>query len=85
FKIILQDVDVKGVFVNIFGGIMHCDVIAQGIIEAADEVHCTLPIVVRMDGSKVDEGKKLLQESGLNIQVGENLGDGASRIVKMLG
>jgi len=84
FKIILQDSDVKGVFVNIFGGIMRCDVIAQGIIEAASEVHCTLPIVVRMDGSKVAEGKKLLQESGLNVQVGETLGDGAARIVGML-
>jgi len=84
FKIILQDCDVKGVFVNIFGGIMRCDVIAQGIIEAASEVHCTLPIVVRMDGSKVAEGKKLLLESGLNVQVGENLGDGAARIVAML-
>jgi succinyl-CoA synthetase beta subunit len=85
FKIILQDTDVKGVFVNIFGGIMRCDVIAQGIIEAASEVHCTLPIVVRMDGSKVEEGKQLLLESGLNVQIGENLGDGAQRIVKMLG
>ncbi|RQW76814.1 MAG: succinate--CoA ligase subunit beta, partial [Geobacter sp.] len=85
FKIILQDSDVKGVFVNIFGGIMRCDVIAQGIIEAGSEVQCTLPIVVRMDGSKVEEGKKLLLESGLNVQIGENLGDGAGRIVKMLG
>ncbi len=85
FKIILQDADVKGVFVNIFGGIMRCDVIAQGIIEAASEVQCTLPIVVRMDGSKVEEGKKLLLESGLNVQVGADLGDGADRIVKMLG
>jgi len=85
FKIILQDSDVKGVFVNIFGGIMRCDVIAQGIIEAASEVQCTLPVVVRMDGSKVEEGKKLLLESGLNVQVGENLGDGAARIVAMLG
>jgi len=84
FKIILQDGDVKGVFVNIFGGIMRCDVIAQGIIEAAAEVHCTLPIVVRMDGSMVAEGKKLLRESGLNVQVGETLGDGAARIVAML-
>jgi succinyl-CoA synthetase beta subunit len=84
FKIILQDTDVRGVFVNIFGGIMHCDVIAQGIIEAAAEVQCTLPIVVRMDGSKVEEGKLLLRESGLNVQVGENLGDGAAKIVKML-
>ena len=59
FKIILQDSDVKAVFVNIFGGIMRCDVIAQGIIEAASEVHCALPIVVRMDGSNVEDGKKL--------------------------
>lgn len=85
FKIILQDADVKGVFVNIFGGIMRCDVIAQGIIEAASEVQCPLPIVVRMDGSKVEEGKQLLKESGLNVQVGADLGDGAARIVKMLG
>ncbi len=85
FKIILQDTDVKGVFVNIFGGIMRCDIIAQGIIEAASEVHCALPIVVRMDGSKVEEGKKLLLQSGLNVQIGANLGDGAKRIVQMLG
>ncbi|MBI1920295.1 MAG: ADP-forming succinate--CoA ligase subunit beta [Geobacter sp.] len=85
FKIIMEDPDVKGVFVNIFGGIMRCDVIAQGIIEAASGLHCTLPIVVRMDGSQVEEGKRLLMESGLNVQVGVNLGDGAARIVKMLG
>src|SRR6185369_7993462 len=85
FKIILEDSDVKGIFVNIFGGIMRCDVIALGIIEAASEVQCTLPIVVRMDGSKVEEGKKLLLESGLNVQIGENLGDGAGKIVAMLG
>jgi len=84
FKIILQDCDVKAVFVNIFGGIMRCDVIAQGIIEAASEVHCALPIVVRMDGSNVEDGKKLLLESGLNVQIGENLGDGAQKIVTML-
>jgi succinyl-CoA synthetase beta subunit len=85
FRIILQDKDVKGIFVNIFGGIMRCDVIAHGIIEAASEVHCTLPIVVRMDGSEVEVGKRLLRESGLNVQVGDNLGDAAARIVKMLG
>jgi len=85
FKIILEDCDVRAVFVNIFGGIMRCDVIAQGIIEAASEVQCHLPIVVRMDGSNVEEGKRLLMESGLNVQVGDNLGDGAKRIVKMLG
>ncbi|MBT1076209.1 ADP-forming succinate--CoA ligase subunit beta [Geobacter grbiciae] len=85
FKIILEDADVKGVFVNIFGGIMRCDVIAQGIIEAASEVHCTLPIVVRMDGSKVLEGKQLLVDSGLNVQTADSLGEGAERIVQMLG
>ncbi|HEY5522138.1 MAG TPA: ADP-forming succinate--CoA ligase subunit beta [Desulfuromonadaceae bacterium] len=85
FRIILQDCDVKGIFVNIFGGIMRCDVIAQGIIEAAGAVNCTLPIVVRMDGSHVEEGKKLLQESGLNVQIGKTLGDGAAKIVQMLG
>ena len=85
FKIILEDSDAKGVFVNIFGGIMRCDIIAQGIIEAASEVKCTLPIVVRMDGSKVDEGKKLLLDSGLNVQCADTLGDGAERIVRMLG
>ena len=84
FRIILQDCDVKGIFVNIFGGIMRCDVIAQGIIEAAAAVGCTLPIVVRMDGSHVEDGKKLLQESGLNVQIGKNLGDGAAKIVQML-
>ncbi|TWJ33015.1 ADP-forming succinate--CoA ligase subunit beta [Geobacter argillaceus] len=85
FKIILQDPDVKGIFVNIFGGIMRCDVIAQGIIEAASEVQCALPIVVRMDGSQVEEGKRLLAESGLNVQTGDTLGDGAEKIVGMLG
>jgi succinyl-CoA synthetase beta subunit len=84
FKIILEDSDARGVFVNIFGGIMRCDVIAQGIIEAASEVNCTLPIVVRMDGSQVEEGKRLLAESGLNVQSAENLGDGAAKIVAML-
>jgi succinyl-CoA synthetase beta subunit len=85
FKIILQDSDVKGIFVNIFGGIMRCDVIAHGIIEAAGEVNCTLPIVVRMDGSQVEEGKRLLTESGLNVQCGDTLGDAAEKIVSMLG
>ncbi|MBJ6726653.1 ADP-forming succinate--CoA ligase subunit beta [Geomesophilobacter sediminis] len=84
FKIILEDTDALGVFVNIFGGIMRCDVIAQGIIEAASEVNCTLPIVVRMDGSKVDEGRRLLAGSGLNVQSADSLGDGAAKIVAML-
>ena len=84
FKIILEDKDVRAVFVNIFGGIMRCDIIAEGIIEAASNLKLTLPIVVRMDGNKIEEGKKLFRESGLNIQIGDNMGDGARKIVAML-
>jgi succinyl-CoA synthetase beta subunit len=84
FRIILEDCDVKGVFVNIFGGIMRCDVIAQGIVEAAAAVKCPLPIVVRMDGSQVEEGKRILSESGLNVKTADSLGDGARLIVGML-
>jgi succinyl-CoA synthetase beta subunit len=84
FRIILQDRDVRGVFVNIFGGIMRCDIIAQGIIDAASDGGCRLPIVVRMDGNRVEEGKLLLRESGLNIRIGQNMGDGAQQIVAML-
>jgi len=85
FKIILQDPDVKGVFVNIFGGIMRCDIIAQGLIEAATELGFSLPIVVRMDGTLVEEGKRLLMESGLNLQYTDYLGDGVEKIVNMVG
>ncbi len=84
FKIILQDPDVKGVFVNIFGGIMRCDVIAQGIIEAASEIGCSLPVVVRMDGTLVEEGRRLLLESGLNIHYTDDLGSGVENIVEMV-
>jgi len=85
FKIILGDPDVKGVFVNIFGGIMRCDVIAEGIIAAASEVGCTLPIVVRMDGTLVEEGKRLLQESALNVLFTHDLAEGVENIVRMVG
>jgi len=85
FKIILGDPDVKGVFVNIFGGIMRCDVIAEGIIAAASEVGCTLPIVVRMDGTLVEEGKRLLQESALNVLFTHDLSEGVENIVRMVG
>lgn len=84
FKIILGDPDVKGVFVNIFGGIMRCDVIAEGIIAAASEVGCTLPIVVRMDGTLVEEGKRLLQESALNVLFTHDLAEGVENIVRMV-
>jgi succinyl-CoA synthetase beta subunit len=82
FKIILKDKKVKGIFVNIFGGIMRCDIIAQGIIDATTDMACNLPIVVRMDGSRLIEGKSLLAQSGLNIETVDNLGDGVAKIVQ---
>jgi succinyl-CoA synthetase beta subunit len=82
FRIILKDRNVKGIFVNIFGGIMRCDIIAQGIIDATTDIACNLPIVVRMDGSRLAEGKSLLSQSGLNIETVDNLGDGVAKIVQ---
>jgi succinyl-CoA synthetase beta subunit len=83
FRIILKDRNVKGIFVNIFGGIMRCDIIAQGIIDATTGIAaCNLPIVVRMDGSRLVEGKNLLSQSGLKIETVDNLGDGAAIIVQ---
>jgi succinyl-CoA synthetase beta subunit len=84
FRIILQDRAVEGVFVNIFGGIMRCDIVAQGIIDAAGEDNGNLPIVVRMAGSQVDDGKRLLLTSGLNVSCVDSLGEGAARIVERL-
>jgi len=82
FKIILSDPNVEGILVNIFGGIMRCDVIAEGVIAAAKEVHLNVPLVVRLEGTNVDLGKKILSESGLPIVSGENLADAAEKIVK---
>jgi succinyl-CoA synthetase beta subunit len=81
FKIILGDKNVQGIFVNIFGGIMRCDIIADGIIAAAKEVKLHVPLVVRLEGTNVDLGKKILAESGLPIISGDNLADGAKKIV----
>ncbi|MEC1179369.1 ADP-forming succinate--CoA ligase subunit beta [Metasolibacillus meyeri] len=85
FKIILSDENVKGIFVNIFGGIMKCDVIAEGVIEATKQVGLTIPLVVRLEGTNVDLGKKLLNESGLNIVAADSMADGAQKIVGLVG
>ena len=82
FKIILSDKNVEGILVNIFGGIMRCDVIAEGVVAAAKEVSLHVPLVVRLEGTNVELGRKILADSGLPIQSGENLADGASKIVK---
>ena len=81
FKIILSDKNVKGILVNIFGGIMKCDIIADGIIAAAKEVKLHVPLVVRLEGTNVALGKKILAESGLPIVSADNLGDAAEKVV----
>jgi succinyl-CoA synthetase beta subunit len=82
FKIILKDPNVEGILVNIFGGIMRCDVIAEGVVAAAREVNLHVPLVVRLEGTNVELGKKILKESGLKITSAENLADAAEKIVK---
>ncbi|MGJ9458844.1 ADP-forming succinate--CoA ligase subunit beta [Oceanobacillus sp. CF4.6] len=84
FKIILSDSNVKGIFVNIFGGIMKCDVIAEGVVEATKQVGLELPLVVRLEGTNVDKGKQILEESGLNITSATSMADGAEKIVSMV-
>ena len=82
FKIITSDPQVKGILVNIFGGIMRCDVIAEGVIAAVKEVGLQVPLVVRLEGTNVDEGKAIISGSGLNVIAADNLSDGAEKIVK---
>ncbi|MFC4557101.1 ADP-forming succinate--CoA ligase subunit beta [Virgibacillus kekensis] len=84
FKIILSDSNVKGIFVNIFGGIMKCDVIAEGVVEATKQVGLEIPLVVRLEGTNVELGKKILDESGLNITSAGSMADGAEKIVSMV-
>jgi succinyl-CoA synthetase beta subunit len=84
FKIILSDENVKGIFVNIFGGIMRCDVIATGVIEAARQLGLDKPLVVRLEGTNVELGKKMLNESGLNIVAADSMADGAQKIVSLV-
>ncbi|MFZ5711079.1 MAG: ADP-forming succinate--CoA ligase subunit beta [Pseudomonadota bacterium] len=82
FKIITSDPNVKGILVNIFGGIMRCDIIAEGVIAAVKEVGLKVPLVVRLEGTNVDLGKKIIRESGLNVIAADDLRDGAEKIVK---
>jgi succinyl-CoA synthetase beta subunit len=82
FKIIVRDPNVKGILVNIFGGIMKCDIIAEGIVAAAREISLSVPLVVRLEGTNVELGKKILAESGLAITSADNLADAAEKVVK---
>jgi succinyl-CoA synthetase beta subunit len=81
FTMILSSPKVKGIFVNIFGGIMKCDVIAEGVVAATKELGLKVPLVVRLEGTNVEQGKKILSESGLAIQAADGMGDGAKKIV----
>jgi len=83
FQIITQDPSVKGIFVNIFGGIMRCDVLATGIVEAVGRVGLEVPLVVRLEGTKVEEGKKIIEESGLKVTNADSLLDGAEKIMEL--
>ena len=84
FKIILSDKNVKGILINIFGGIMKCDVLAQGVVEAAKETKINVPLVVRLAGTNFEEGKKILQNSNLKIISADNLDDAAKKIVEAI-
>ena len=83
-KIILSDKNVKGILINIFGGIMRCDVLAQGVVDAAKEIKIKVPLVVRLAGTNFEEGKKILQNSGLKIISANDLSDAAKKIVEAI-
>ncbi|MCP9446344.1 MAG: ADP-forming succinate--CoA ligase subunit beta [Nitrospira sp.] len=85
FRILLKDPNVKGIFINIFGGIVRCERIAHGVIEAAKEVQMTVPLVVRLQGTNAEEGRKLLAESGLKLDVANDLWEAAQKIVQLTG
>ena len=84
FKIILSDENVKGILVNIFGGIMRCDVVAEGIVNAAREINISVPLVVRLEGTNVEIGKKIIEDSGLTIISGSDLDDAAKKITEAI-
>ena len=81
FKIIMKDPNVKGILVNIFGGIMKCDVIAEGVLQAVKETNLQVPLVVRLEGTNVDAGKAIIANSGLNVIPADDLDDAAQKIV----
>ena len=80
FRIILADEKVKAVLINIFGGILRCDIFAQGVVDAAKKTGLSIPVVVRMEGTNVDEGKKILANAGLNLTSATDLSDAAAKI-----
>ena len=84
FKLLISDKEVKVIFINIFGGILRCDILAKGVVEAASELNVTLPVVIRLEGTNVTEGRKILTESGLQFTVASSLGDAAAKVTLAL-
>jgi succinyl-CoA synthetase beta subunit len=82
---LLSDPNVKAVFVNIFGGILRCDVLASGVVNAAKELRFKIPVVVRMEGTNVKQGQEILRNSGLNLTIANGMKDGAEKVVKLAG
>jgi len=85
FRILMSDHAVKAVFINIFGGILRCDVLATGVVSAAKELHLEVPVVIRMEGTNVEVGQKILRESGLNFTIADGMKDGAQKVVALAG
>jgi succinyl-CoA synthetase beta subunit len=84
FRIILGDPNVKGILINIFGGILRCDVLAQGVVQAAQHVNLNVPVVVRMEGTNVDEGRRILAESGMKLINATDLADAARKVAEIV-
>jgi succinyl-CoA synthetase beta subunit len=85
FKLLLANPDVKALFINIFGGILQCDILAQGIVDAVKEVEVRIPVVVRLEGSNVEKGRQILGSSGLKIIAASDMADGAKKAIEAAG
>ena len=84
FRIILSDPNVKGILINIFGGILRCDVLAEGVVKAAQKTNINVPVVVRMEGTNIEEGRRILSESGLKLTTATDLKDAAQKVAEIL-
>jgi succinyl-CoA synthetase beta subunit len=85
FRILMSDPEVKAVFINIFGGILRCDILATGVVSAAKDLKLQVPVVIRMEGTNVEVGQQILRDSGLNFTIAEDMKDGAQKVVKLAG
>jgi succinyl-CoA synthetase beta subunit len=83
FRLIMKDPKVKGILINVFGGILRCDILAQGVVQAANKLKLSVPVVIRMEGTNVEEGRKILAESGLDLINAKDLADAAEKVAKI--